>query len=328
MNMRKSSWYQSSLRSCFTPLAVLAAAWISTALPLPATADEPVDVTFIIYSAPGDPFWNPVIHGVEEAAKDRGVKVDIQYADQDPVKQNNLIETAIANKVDGIAIVNWIPDAFTANIAKARAAGIGVVTFDTDDPNPNATESQGYVGQDFFAAGERIAKKMIESGGLKSGDHVVAPVEDPDAFYGVERYRGIKSVLDKAGVTSERLDASPTMATALTRISQYLVGNANTRAIIGLGSVTTEVAPQAAAEAGVNIPVGGFDLSPAIVDSILGGKTVATVDSGAYYEGYMPIVMLYYFVKYGIPPSSIPIGGTIIDASNANLVKTWAGTYR
>jgi simple sugar transport system substrate-binding protein len=95
-----------------------------------------------------------------------------------------------------------------------------------------------------------------------------------------------------------------------------------------LGSVTTEVAPQAAAEAGVSVPVGGFDLSPAIVDSILGGKTVATVDSGAYYEGYMPIVMLYYFVKYGIPPSSIPIGGTIIDASNANLVKTWAGTYR
>src|SRR5262245_23438202 len=327
--MLRSQWLRNSLRCGFAPLAALAvAAGMSAALPLPAAADDPVDVTFIIYSAPGDPFWNPVIHGAEEAAKDRGVTLDIQYADQDPVKQNNLIETAIANKVDGIAVVNWIPDAFTANIAKARAAGIGAVTFDTDDPNPNATESQGYVGQDFFAAGQRIAKKMIEAGNLKSGDHVVAPVEDPDAFYGVERYRGIKSVLDKAGVTSERLDASPTMATTLTRISQYLVGNANTRAIIGLGSVTTEVAPQAAAEAGVNIPVGGFDLSPAIVDSILAGKTVATVDSGAYYEGYMPIVMLYYFAKYGIPPSSIPIGGTIIDASNASLVKTWAGTYR
>ena len=79
--------------------------------------DAPVKVTFIIYTAAGDPFWNPVIHGVEEGAKDRNVAVDIQYADSDPVKQNNLIETAIANKVDGIALVNWIPDAFTANIA-------------------------------------------------------------------------------------------------------------------------------------------------------------------------------------------------------------------
>jgi simple sugar transport system substrate-binding protein len=327
--MLKSWWQKSSLRLALGTFVILGAAATMPFADSPAhAADDAVDVTFIIYTAPGDPFWNPVIHGAEEAAKDRGVKLDIQYADQDPVKQNNLIETAIANKVDGIALVNWLPDAFTANIAKARAAGIAVVTFDTDDPKPNATESQAYVGQDFFAAGQRIARKIVEAGKLKSGDHVVAPVEDADAFYGVERYRGIKSVLDQAGITSERLDASPTMATELTRISEYLVGHADTKAIIGLGSVVTEIAPQAAAEAGLKIAIGGFDLSPGIIDNILAGKLIATVDSGAYYEGYMPVVMLHYFVKYGVPPSSIPIGGTIIDAGNAELVKKFAGTYR
>jgi simple sugar transport system substrate-binding protein len=293
-----------------------------------AFADETVDVTMIIYTAPGDPFWNPVIHGAEEAAKDRGVKLDIQYADQDPVKQNNLIQTAIANKVDGIAVVNWTPDAFTASIAAARAAGIGLVVFDTDDPRPNATESQAYIGQNFFTAGQNIGRRMIQAAGLKSGDHVVSPVEDPDAFYGVERYRGIKSVLDEVGVTSEKIDATPTMATALTRISEYLVGHHDTKAVIGLGSVVTEVSPQAVAEAGLNIAIGGFDLSPQIVDDILAGKTIATVDSGAYYEGYFPIIMLYYYAKYGIPPVSVPIGGALIDKSNAQLVKQWAGTYR
>ena len=258
--------------------SALAALLLSGAGPKPTVADDAVDVTMIIYSAPGDPFWNPVIHGAEEAAKDRGVKLDIQYADQDPVKQNNLIQTAITNKVDGIAVVNWIPDAFTASIAAARAAGIGVVVFDTDDPRPNATESQAYIGQNFFTAGQNIGRRMVEAGGLKSGDHVVCPVEDPDAFYGAERYRGIKSVLDEAGVTSEKIDATPTMATALTRIAEYLVGHHDTKAVIGLGSVTTEVAPQAAAEAGLNIAIGGFDLSPQIVDDILAGKTVATVD--------------------------------------------------
>lgn len=168
--------------------------------------------------------------------------------------------------------MNWLPGAFTENIAKTRDAGLGVVTFDTNDPDPNATMSQAYVGQDFFMAGQRIAQTMIEAGHLKAGDHVVAPVEDPDAFYGTERYRGIKDILDKAGITSERLDATPTMVTALTRLSQYLVGNGQTKAVIGLGSVVTEIAPQAAVEAGLDIPVGGFDLSPAIVDSILAGK--------------------------------------------------------
>jgi simple sugar transport system substrate-binding protein len=305
-----------------------AATLLAAPLTVAQAEEKPVNVTFIIYTAPGDPFWNPVIHGAEEAAKDRNVKVDIQYADSDPVKQNNLIETAISNKVDGIALVNWIPNAFTDNIAKARDAGIAVVTFDTDDPNPHATRSQAYVGQNFFTAGQNIAEKMVQAAQLKKGDHVVCPVEDPDAFYGTERYRGIKDVLDKAGITSEKLDATPTMATALTRISQYLVGRSDTKAVIGLGSVVTEVAPQAVAEAGLTIPVGGFDLSPAIVDSILAGKTVGTVDSGAYYEGYMPVVMLAYFVRYGVPPSSIPIGGTIIDKDNAALVKQWAGTYR
>jgi simple sugar transport system substrate-binding protein len=311
----------------FMPFIAIALAVLVHGAPARA-ADGAVNVTMIIYTAPGDPFWNPVIHGAQEAAKDRGVNLDIQYADADPVKQNNLMETAIANHVDGLAVVNWLPDAFTANIANARAAGIGVVTFDTDDPKPNATQSQAYVGQDFFASGQRIAQKMIDAGKLKSGDHVVCPVEDPDTFYGVERYRGIKSVLDKVGITSERLDATGTMATALTRISEYLVGHQDTAAVIGLGSVVTEVEPQAVAEAGLKIPVGGFDLSPGIIDSILSGKMVATVDSGAYYEGYMPVVMLYYFSKYGVPPSSIPIGGTIIDKDNAELVKKWAGTYR
>jgi len=293
-----------------------------------SAADDSVDVTFIIYTAPGDPFWNPVIQGAKEAAEDKGVKLDIQYADQDPVKQNNLIETAIANEVDGIAVVNWIPDAFTKNIALAREKGIGIVVFDTDDPRPNATASQAYYGQSFYDAGKRIGTYMVETAGLKSGDHVVCPVEDPDAFYGIERYRGIKDALDAAGVTSERLDGTPTMATALTRIAEYLVGHPDTDAVVGLGSVVTEVGPKAVAEAGMTIPAAGFDLSPGIVDNIEAGKLLATVDSGAFYEGYMPIVNLYYYAKFRVPPVSVPVGGGVIDKSNVGPVKEWAGKYR
>ncbi|WP_292527170.1 hypothetical protein [Mesorhizobium sp.] len=42
----------------------------------------------------------------------------------------------------------------------------------------------------------------------------------------------------------------------------------------------------------------------------------------------MPVVMLAYCKRYGIPPATIPIGGTSIDAGNAELVKRFAGTYR
>lgn len=312
------------------PMSVALAAALMVAVHTGAVsaADDEVDVTMIIHTAPGDPFWNPVIQGATEAAEDKGVNLDIQYADNDPVKMNNLIETAIANQVDGIAVVNWIPDAFVKNIALAREKGIGLVVFDTDDPRPNATASQAYYVQSLYDAGKRIGTYMIGTAGLKSGDHVVCPVEDPDAFYGVERYRGIKEVLDAAGVTSERLDGTPTMATALTRIAEYLVGHPETDAVIGLGSVVTEVGPKAVEEAGMTIPTAGFDLSPGIVDNILAGKMVATIDSGAFYEGYMPIVNLYYFTKFGVPPVSVNVGGSVIDKSNVGPVKEWAGKYR
>src|SRR4051812_24734164 len=122
-NMGKTRW-----SGRLVGLVALAWSFILSPQGLAEAAEDAVNVTFIIYTAPGDPFWNPVIHGAQEAAKDRGVKLDIQYADNDPVKQNNLIEPAVANHVQGIAVVNWLPDAFTANIAKARAAGIAVVT--------------------------------------------------------------------------------------------------------------------------------------------------------------------------------------------------------
>ena len=292
-----------------------------------AAQHETIDVTMILFTEPGIPFWLPVIKGAEEAAAEKGVVLDIQYADGDPVKQNNIIEAAIANKIDGIALVNWIPDAFTKNIALARAAGIGVVVFDTDDPNPDATESQGFYGASFYKAGKSVANYMVSSVGLKSGDHVLVGVEFPDAFYGIERYRGIKEVFDGLGITSERIDTTPTTDTALTRLAQYLVGHPETDGVIGLGEIATSVAPKAVAEAGMDIPAAGFSLTTGIVNDIIAGRLIGIVDSAAFYEGYLPIINLYYFVKYGLPPTSVELGGGVVDQSNVDKVKDWVGIY-
>jgi simple sugar transport system substrate-binding protein len=119
-----------------------------------ADEQKPLNITFIIYTEAGNVFWNPALRGVQDAAKAFNANVDIQYADADPVKQNNIIETAIANKVDGIALTIFVPDAFTKNIQKARDAGIGVVAFNIDDPKGAAGSArQAFVGQDLSVAG-------------------------------------------------------------------------------------------------------------------------------------------------------------------------------
>ena len=81
----------------------------------------------IIYDTAGNPWWKPMVNGVNESASTLGVKVNIQYAENQPDKQNDLIETAITNKVDGIVVAFNVPDAYNKNVTKARAAGIPVV---------------------------------------------------------------------------------------------------------------------------------------------------------------------------------------------------------
>ena len=129
-------------------LLALGAMFSAALAAAPAAAEDakPVKITYIIYTEAGNVFWNPGIQGVKDAAKDFNVDVDVQYGDTDPVKQNNLIEAALANRVDGIAVMFFTKKAFTENIKKARDAGIAVIGVNIDD---TGTERQAYVGADF-----------------------------------------------------------------------------------------------------------------------------------------------------------------------------------
>src|ERR1700722_7400681 len=109
-------------------------AWVVTAMLASAGgtqsfAADDLKITMIIYTAPGVPFFNPLLQGAKDAAKAASVDLDIQYADNDQVKQNNLIQTAVANKVAGIATVIWDDKAFEKNICDAVHGGIPLLPF-------------------------------------------------------------------------------------------------------------------------------------------------------------------------------------------------------
>ena len=62
-----------------------------------------ITVAVVTHAAPGDAFWDVVKSGAEAAGKQEGVKVT--YAgDPDPAKQSQLIDNAVAQKVQGIAV--------------------------------------------------------------------------------------------------------------------------------------------------------------------------------------------------------------------------------
>ena len=88
------------------------------------------------------------------------------------------------------------------------------------------------------------------------------------------------------------------------------------------------MAPQAIAEAGMDIPNAGFDLNPVITENISNGKTFATLDQRPYYQGYWTVMQLYHYKVHGIQPVDIPCGAAIVDASNVAAAMEWSGIYR
>ncbi|MEC2346439.1 substrate-binding domain-containing protein, partial [Paenibacillus barengoltzii] len=105
------------------------------------------------------PYWEMVEKGAAEAAEKYGI--DIEFTG--PVRNNmeeqlNLLEKAIAARVDAIIVQGLNEERFTPVINKAVRRGIPVVTIDTDAPN---SQRLTYVGTDNLAAGERLGRLVV-----------------------------------------------------------------------------------------------------------------------------------------------------------------------
>jgi len=286
-------------------------------------------IAFIIYTPASVEFFAPVVRGAQDAARVYGLNLHIEYGDSNNVTQNNLIQTAIAQRVAGVAVS--IPDnnAFTTSICAVHAKGIPVVAFNVDaTTGPVLGCRLSFVGQDFAASGALIARRMVDDHLIKAGDRVFCPVEAPEAVYALGRYAGVKRVLAAIGATCDFVGIGFDLAAAQTKEIQYLLGHHTTKAIIGLGSVPLTVAPKAVKATGLRIPVGGFDLTPDIIRGIQNGDIVATVDQQPYSQGYYPVTELALYLKFGLHPSSIDTGAGLVDKSNVATVAALAGTIR
>lgn len=297
----------------------------------PAMAqEEPVDITMIIYAAAGVPFFQPLEKGAHEAANNLNVNLDIQYAENDVVRQNNIMETAMANGVDGLAVEIWDDNAFDDAVCQTMEKGTPVIGFNIDDSEGAAGNCRmAFVGQNFVDAGYAIGKRMVEEHNLGDGDKVFTPVEYPEAAYAVLRHRGVQKALGEVGAKADLVGVTDRLPEVLTAMTQYLIGNSDAKAIIGLGQQPMMMAQQSLDEVGMDIPIGGFDVAPEILDGIKSGRITATVDQQPYTQGYYAVAQLAHYIRYGLYPSDMATGGAgLIDASNFSTAVEFAGDTR
>lgn len=265
-------------------------------------------------------FFGPVKQGMADAA--RLMQVECVFTGTpgvDAQGQVDLMEQAIAEGADGIAL-NIIDSAvFDEAVAKAIAAGIPVVAFNSDD-NHTANARLSAVCQNLYQAGVDLGNKMAPH--LSPGSRVLLTVHSDGISALEERVRGIQDALAPLKLEFERLVTTNDIAKATVAIRESLEKNPGINRILCTGLADTEATGNVLAEGltGRGYLAGGFDLSTKILQHIREGNLLFTIDQQPYMQGFLPVIQLALYARYGILPSDNEIGASFVTPQNVDQV--------
>ncbi len=285
----------------------------------------PYHFVFVCHGGEENTFWATVYSGMRDAAKLYGVDA-VMYrpkTEGDLAWQLATLQAAIAQKPDGIITTIPHPTMFNNVINRAVAAGIPVIASNTDAPEgAKANARLAYIGQDLEVAGYNLAKAMIKYF-PKGKNHILIGVEGPGLVWAESRAHGIIRALDEINATYEKLDITLDAATEQSRILAYLKAHPETTGMLDVGGLGGTAATQDMKDMGIppgKIPIGSFDLLPALLQNIKEGYVQITVDQQPYLQGYLPIVQLYLMKKYGFSAYDINTGNALVDKTNVDSV--------
>jgi ribose transport system substrate-binding protein len=139
------------------------------------------------------PVFNYAKTGAERAAKSLGNVEVIWRASEtaDQLRQKEILESFISQRVDGIAISCTNGDFLTETINRAVDAGIPVVTWDADAPK---SKRLAYYGVDDFTAGQVMGEETAK---MLGGKGTVAIITSVGAYNLQRRLDGVQDSLKK-----------------------------------------------------------------------------------------------------------------------------------
>lgn len=279
----------------------------------------------ITHTAGTDPFWPVVQRGAEDAAAALGVTMEYRHPSAgDLVEMGQIVDAAVAQNPDGIVVS--IPDAdiLGGPIRAAVAAGIPVVSINSGADVADSLGVLMHVGQPEYeaglAGGERAAAEGVTNGLCLNQEAFNVALEQRCQGYA----DGLGQDLNMIDVTN---DPAEIKARTLAAVSS----NEAIDGLLAVGPHVCEAAVQALTELGLNgqIHLGCFDLTPGVVEGIQNGDVAFAIDQQQYLQGYLPIVVLDLYNKFGLlPGADVPSGPGFVTSENAAQVLELAGTYR
>jgi ribose transport system substrate-binding protein len=262
------------------------------------------------------------IGAVREAAALGDVEVIYRGPDHaDELKQKEILESFIQQKVDGIAISVLAADFLTSTIDKAIDAGIPVVTWDSDAPR---SKRMAFYGVDDFKSGQIMGEQAAR---LLGGKGTVAFLTSLGANNLQRRLDGVKDTLAKyPGITVvETYDVKEDAV----RASELIASGSNRYPDLGAW-ISVGGWPVFTANALAPVPartkVISFDANPPAPDLVKAGK--AHVLLGQKYFGWgSESIKLLYQIVHGQRPAD-PIIDSGVDVVTIDNVDEYMASWK
>ncbi|ODT12831.1 MAG: LacI family transcriptional regulator [Mesorhizobium sp. SCN 65-12] len=258
-------------------------------------AGQPLDI-YVSYHDVSNEFAPFMKAGVQRAATSD--KVNAQFigpvgADADG--QISEIET-LMSKMDGLAISSVSTDALAPLIDKVIAAGIPVVTFNTDNPE---SKRLAFAGQDLVQSGREAGKLMAKVLGGKG--KVMITTIDAAAQWSLDREKGAREALKaEPGIeVVSTLNTGTDPQKIYSAIENAMLANPAITGVLSLECCSTPAAGTWVErnKAADKVKVVGFDLLDQTVQLVQSGDVQATIDQAPEKQGFAAVDLLVQFLK-------------------------------
>jgi simple sugar transport system substrate-binding protein len=278
-------------------------------------------IIIVTHGQAADSFWLIVRNGAETAAEES--QSDVEY--RSPEKFNlasmaHLIDEAVASKPDGLVVS--IPDAavLSRSIRAAVAAKIPVISINSGLQASKGLGCLMHIGQEDESAGKKAGERMKAS---KVKNAVILNQEIGNIAL-EQRIKGFREGFEGPFHHVQVLPVTLDFKECVEAVRGYIEQSPSLDGIVALGPIAAEPALQALElvhKIG-KIKVCTFDVSPAIVQALIKRQVEFAVDQQEWLQGYLPVVFLANYVKYGsiVQNELILTGPSFVTPENAEKV--------
>jgi simple sugar transport system substrate-binding protein len=244
----------------------------------------------VTHSGDGDTFWDIVQNGAKQAAAKDNIKFLYSH-DAEAQQQAQLVDAAIDKKVDGLIVTLAKPDAMKAAVARAKKAGIPVITVNSGSAESKKFGALTHVGQDETIAGEAVGDELNNRRRKK----VLCVIHEQGNVGLEQRCAGAKDHFK--GSMSNLFVEGTNMPDVQAAIEAKLQADKSIDAVLTLGAPFADAAIGAGKATRSKAEIDTFDLNAKVADGLKAGILGFAVDQQPYLQGYEAVDLLWLY-KY------------------------------